>query len=253
MIYDLQKASMLKRISAWLLDIILLTIVAAGFALLFSGLFGFDAHNETLNNTYAKYEQQYGIQFDITQESYDSLSQEQKDLYQAAYDSLSTDHEAVYAYNMLMQLSILIVTLGIFFAYLLLEFAVPLWLKHGQTVGKKIFGIAVMRADGVQLGAVALFVRTVLGKYTIETMIPVLIIMMIFWGSIGIVGPIVLGLIGLLQIVLLIVSRTNSVIHDYLANTVTVDMSSQLIFRTTEELIAYQKRVAAEKAAKQVY
>ena len=84
-------------------------------------------------------------------------------------------------------------------------------------------------------------------------MIPVLIIMMIFWGSIGIVGPIVLGLIGLLQIVLLIVSRTNSVIHDYLANTVTVDMSSQLIFRTTEELIAYQKRVAAEKAAKQVY
>ena len=253
MIYDLQKASMLKRISAWLLDIILLTIVAAGFALLFSGLFGFDAHNETLNNAYAKYEQQYGIQFDITQESYDSLSQEQKDLYQAAYDSLSTDHEAVYAYNMLMQLSILIVTLGIFFAYLLLEFAVPLWLKHGQTVGKKIFGIAVMRADGVQLGAVALFVRTVLGKYTIETMIPVLIIMMIFWGSIGIVGPIVLGLIGLLQIVLLIVSRTNSVIHDYLANTVTVDMSSQLIFRTTEELIAYQKRVAAEKAAKQVY
>ena len=253
MIYDLQKASMLKRISAWLLDIILLTIVAAGFALLFSGLFGFDAHNETLNNAYAKYEQQYGIQFDITQESYDSLSQEQKDLYQAAYDSLSTDHEAVYAYNMLMQLSILIVTLGIFFAYLLLEFAVPLWLKHGQTVGKKIFGIAVMRADGVQLGAVALFVRTVLGKYTIETMIPVLIIMMIFWGSIGIVGPIVLGLIGLLQIVLLIVSRTNSVIHDYLANTVTVDMSSQLIFRTPEELIAYQKRVAAEKAAKQVY
>ena len=253
MIYDLQKASMLKRISAWLLDIILLTIVAAGFALLFSGLFGFDAHNETLNNAYAKYEQQYGIQFDITQESYDSLSQEQKNLYQAAYDSLSTDHEAVYAYNMLMQLSILIVTLGIFFAYLVLEFAVPLWLKHGQTVGKKIFGIAVMRADGVQLGAVALFVRTVLGKYTIETMIPVLIIMMIFWGSIGIVGPIVLGLIGLLQIVLLIASRTNSVIHDYLANTVTVDMSSQLIFRTTEELIAYQKRVAAEKAAKQVY
>ena len=253
MIYDLQKASMLKRISAWLLDIILLTIVAAGFALLFSGLFGFDAHNEALNNAYAKYEQQYGIQFDITQESYDSLSQEQKDLYQAAYDSLSIDHEAVYAYNMLMQLSILIVTLGIFFAYLLLEFAVPLWLKHGQTVGKKIFGIAVMRADGVQLGAVALFVRTVLGKYTIETMIPVLIIMMIFWGSIGIVGPIVLGLIGLLQIILLIVSRTNSVIHDYLANTVTVDMSSQLIFRTTEELIAYQKRVAAEKAAKQVY
>lgn len=253
MIYDLQKASMTKRISAGLLDIILLMILSAGFALLLSGLFGFDGYNRMLDESYAKYEAQYGIQFDITQETFDALTQEQQDAYRQAYDSLSADPDAVYAYNMLMQLSVLITTLGILCAYLLLEFVVPLWLKHGQTVGKKIFGVAVMRADGVQLNAVALFVRTVLGKYTIETMIPVLIVMMIFWGSIGITGPIVLGLIGLLQIVLLIASRTNSLIHDYLANTVTVDMSSQLIFRTTEELIAYQKRVAAEKAARQNY
>lgn len=253
MIYDLQKASMTKRISAWLLDAILLVIVAAGFALLLSSLFGFDGFNQTLDNAYARYETQYGIQFDITQDEYNALPQEKQASYDAAYQSLSSDPDAIYAYNMLMQLSILITSLGIFCAFLLLEFAVPLWLKHGQTVGKKIFGIAVMRTDGVQVNAVSLFVRTILGKYTIETMIPVLIVMMIFWGSIGIVGPIVLGLIGLLQIILLIASRTNSVIHDYLANTVAVDMASQLIFRTTDELIAYQKRVAAEKAAKQNY
>lgn len=253
MIYDLQKASMTKRISAGLLDAILLMILAAGFALLLSGLFGFDSYNNRLSEAYAKYEAQYGIQFDITQDAFSAMSQEQQAAYEQAYDSLSADPEAVYAYNMLMQLSILITTLGIFCAYLVLEFGVPLWLKHGQTVGKKIFGIALMRTDGVQINTVSLFVRTVLGKYTIETMIPVLIIMMVFWGSIGIVGPIVLGLIGLLQIILLIASRTNSLIHDYLANTVAVDMSSQLIFRTTEELIAYQKRVAAEKAARQTY
>ena len=253
MIYDLQKASMTKRISAWLLDAILLVIVAAGFALLLSGLLGFDGYNNTLNDAYAKYEAQYGIEFDISQTEYDAMPAHKQASYDAAYDSLSADPEAIYAYNMLMQLSILITTLAIFLAFLLLEFGVPLWLKHGQTVGKKIFGIAVMRTDGVQMNAVSLFVRTVLGKYSIETMIPVLIVMMVFWGSIGIVGPIVLGLIGLLQIILLIATRTNSVIHDFLANTVAVDMASQLIFRTTEELIAYQKRVAAEKAAKQVY
>lgn len=253
MIYDLQKASLLKRVSAWLLDAILLVIIAAGFALALSGLFGFDAHNQALNETYAKYEAQYGISFDITQAEFDALSQDKQDSYNTAYDALSADPTAVYAYNMLMRLSVLITSLSILCAYLLLEFAVPLWLKHGQTVGKKIFGIAVMRTDGVQISAVSLFVRTVLGKYTIETMIGVLIVMMIFWGSIGIVGPIVLGLIGLLQLLLLIFSRTNSLIHDYLANTVTVDMASQLIFRTTDELIAYQKRVAAEKAAKQIY
>jgi len=49
------------------------------------------------------------------------------------------------------------------------------------------------------------------------------------------------------------VTRNNSAIHDLLAGTVVVDMSSQTIFRSTEELIAYKKRVAAERAARQVY
>ncbi len=253
MIYDLQKASMTKRISAWLLDAILLVIVAVGFAFALSAMLGFDGYNQTLSDAYAKYETQYGIQFDVSPDEYSALTEQQRADYDAAYNSLIADKNAVYAYNMLIQLSLMITSLGILFAFLLLEFAVPLWLKNGQTVGKKIFAIAVMRTDGVQLNAVSLFVRTVLGKYTIETMIPVLIVMMIFWGIIGIVGPIIVALIGLLQIILLIVSRTNSVIHDYLANTVTVDLSSQMIFRTTEELIAYQKQVAAEKAARQSY
>lgn len=253
MIYDLQKASMTKRISAWLLDAILLVIVAVGFAFALSALLGFDSYNQTLSDAYEKYETQYGITFDMSADEFSALSAEQKENYDAAYNSLIADKEAVYAYNMLTQLSLTITSLGILFAFLVLEFGVPLWLKNGQTVGKKIFAIALMRTDGVQINAVSLFVRTILGKYTIETMIPVLIVMMIFWGIIGVVGPIIVVLIGLLQIILLIVSRTNSVIHDMLANTVAVDMSSQMIFRTTQDLITYQKQVAAEKAARQSY
>ena len=44
MIYDVQKASMLKRISAWLLDIILLLVLTVGLGALISlvsvGIFG---------------------------------------------------------------------------------------------------------------------------------------------------------------------------------------------------------------------
>ena len=40
MIYDLQKASMWKRVSAWLFDTILLSIVAVGFAFLLSTILG---------------------------------------------------------------------------------------------------------------------------------------------------------------------------------------------------------------------
>ena len=40
---------------------------------------------------------------------------------------------------------------------------------------------------------------------------------------------------------------------DKLANTVTVDVASQMIFKTHDDMIAYKQKVAAEKAANQVY
>lgn len=253
MINDLQKASLTKRFSAWLLDAILLAIIAVGFALALSALLGFDGHVRTMEDCYAKYEAQYSVSFDISEADYSALSENQKANYDQAFQSLSSDPAAVYAYSMVMQLSVLITSLSILLAYLLLEFVVPLWLKNGQTPGKKVFSIAVMRTDGVQLQPVALFVRTVLGKYAIETMIPVFMILMIFMGTVGILAPIAIGLIGVVQLVLLIATHTNSLIHDRLANTVVVDLSSQMIFRTPEELMAYQQKIAAEKAARSPY
>ena len=253
MIYDLQKASITKRISAWLLDAILLAVIAVGFAFALSALLGFDAHVQTMEDCYTKYETQYSIAFDMSEADYSALSESEKANYDLAFQALSADPAAVYAYSMVMQLSVLITSLSILFSYLLLEFAVPLWLKNGQTPGKKVFGIAVMRTDGVQLQPVALFVRTVLGKYAIETMIPVFMLLMIFMGTVGILAPIAIGLIGLVQLVLVIATKTNSLIHDCLAGTVTVDISSQMIFRTAEELMAYQRKVAAEKAARSPY
>ena len=67
------------------------------------------------------------------------------------------------------------------------------------------------------------------------------------------VGVLILGLLLLLQIILLIATRTNSCIHDVLAKTVTVDMASQLIFEIEEELTAYKNKVHAEKVNRQTY
>ena len=55
------------------------------------------------------------------------------------------------------------------------------------------------------------------------------------------------------QLLCLIISRNNSAIHDLLAGTAVVDISSQMIFRTTDDLIAYKKQIAAEQAARQPY
>ena len=253
MICDLQKASMWKRISAFLFDGILLTIAAVLFAWLLSAVVQYDKPAATLNECYAKYEEVYGVDFDITVDAYQALGEEEAANLDAAYAALAADDEAVYAYNMMMQLTLLITTFGILLGYLLLEFAVPLLLKNGQTLGKKIFGLAVMRTDSVMVTGVTMFVRTILGKYVIGTMIPVYIIIMIYFNSIGIIGPVILLLILLLQIILMAVTKTNSAIHDCLASTVTVDFASQMIFNTREDMIAYKQKLHAEKVASASY
>lgn len=253
MIYDLQKASILKRISAALLDLILLCILAVGLGSAVSSVIGYDRHYQALQDSYAKYESEYGIVFSMSAEDYSAMTPEQLAAYDEAYAALLADEDAIYAYNMVLSQSLVVVSLGILLAYLILEFAIPLLLGNGQTIGKKVFSLALMRTDGVRLQPFALFVRTVLGKYTVETMIPVLIVMMIFWGTIGILGPAILFVLGVAQLVLVIANHHNALIHDLLACTVAVDFSSQMIFRTSEDLLAYKQRVHAEKAAKKEY
>lgn len=253
MIYDLQKASMWKRASAALFDFIILGIVVVGLATLLSNVFGYDKYNNEVNAAYDKYEQQYGIEFEINQEEYDSKTEEEKATWDAAYEALCADEKALYAYNMVFSLSLLIATFSILLAYIILEFAIPAFLGNGQTLGKKIFGIGVMRTDGVKVVGPLMFIRTVLGKFTIETMIPVIILVMIIFNAIGIVGPIIIGLILLVQVILMIKTNTNSMIHDVLAKTVVIDVASQMIFENEEALIKYKTKKHAEQVTRQTY
>lgn len=249
MVYDLQKASLFKRISAFLFDIIILSILAVGFGFIISSLTGFDNYYNSYYNAYADYEESYGIVFDITEDDYNAFSEDEKVVWDEAYNALISDQDAMRAYNMILNLSLIVVVFGILLAYLLLEFVVPLMLGDGRTLGKKIFGLAVMRTDCVRISAPLLFIRTVLGKYTIETMIPVFIAIMILFNMVGIEGSVVLLALLVVQIVILVSSKTNSLIHDLLAKTVVVDYSSQIIFESQDELIEYKKKYYAEKVA----
>ncbi len=253
MIYDLQKASVWKRISAFLFDVILLVILAVSFCWALSAALGFDSHYEAMNSAYAKYEQEYGVSFNMTAEEYNALTEEEQQNYAEASKALSQDSDAVYAYNMILQLTILISTFGILAAFLALEFGVPMLLGHGRTLGKKIFGIAVMKKDGVRVNGVCMFIRTILGKFTIETMIPVMLIFMIFFNVMGVAGTAMLLLLLGVQAGMFLFTRTHTTIHDELASTVTVDFASQMIFDTREELIAYKEKVHAEQAARKEY
>ncbi len=253
MIYDLQRASMWKRLSAALFDSILLGVAAVLFAWLLSIALGFDTHYETLTDAYARCGEEYGVDLNLGLTDYEAMNEQEIVRLNEAYAALSQDDEAVYAYNMLLSLSLTITSLGILMAYLVMEFTIPMCLKNGQTIGKKIFGIGLMRSDGVKITGSGLFARTFLGKYAVCTMVPVLIILMIFFGMLGLTGTLVLAGVGLLQLILLLATRNHTPIHDLFASSVCIDVGSQLIFDTYDDMIAYKKKIHAEQAAKADY
>ena len=251
---DLQKANMWKRISAFLCDIILLAMLAVGFSFFMTWAVNYDHYNDSLNACYEKYEEQYGIEFEITEDQYLALGEEGKKQYDAAFEALSKDQEAVYYFNMVINLTLVILSVSILLAYIVLEFIIPIVLKNGRTAGKRVFGLAVIRTDGVKMNNLQLFARTFVGKFAIETMVPVYILVMIYQNSIGIVGPIVLFGLLILNIVCICTSKTTrSTIHDLIAGTVVVDNASQMIFETEGELLAYKQRLAQERAERSPY
>lgn len=238
---SLQKANFWKRISAYLFDMMLTVMLAVGIASAISAFVSYDKHVAKLESYYIEYEQTYGVDFDITEEQFNKLSQEELDNFQAAQDALGTDERVLKAYNTMFYLTMAIVGGGLLIGHLILYFVIPLFFKNGQTLGKKVFGVAVMRSNCVKLSNPILFIRSILGLYTIETMVPVLFVLMIYFGSLGIVGVIAIILLFVLQVIVMCSTQTHSSIHDLLADTVVVDFASQQIFDSQEELIAFKQ------------
>ena len=70
---DLQKASLWKRMSAYLFDIIILAIVSIGAASALSAAFGYDGYTENMTRFYEQYQEQYGVDFGISAEDFEKL------------------------------------------------------------------------------------------------------------------------------------------------------------------------------------
>ena len=251
--YELQKANMWKRISAALFDVIMISIVVVGLAYLLTSLLGYDSYTERLEAASEAYEHKHGVSFDVTAAEHEAMSEDELVRYEQAWKDFSADKEVSQTYGMIVNLTLIIITFSFLLAFLALEFAVPLLFGNGQTLGKKVFGIGVMRWDGVKLSPLLLFARTVLGKYTVETMVPVLVVIMIYFNFIGIVGTAILFVLLVVQLVLLASTYARTPIHDKLAQTVTVDLASQRIFEDDAALMAYKQQMQAEKAAKAPY
>ena len=254
---DLQKASLWKRVAAGILDVILIVVLATGFGCVISAAVDYDTHSEANKAINQRYIAQYGIDIHMTQEKFNEMTLEEQTAYESNVEAcrvaMNADEEAVRAYTIVVNLSLVVVTGGILLAVLVLELLVPILFGNGMTVGKKVFALCLIRNDGIKLNGVQLFTRVILGKFAIEIMIPVYVGIMMYLGQTN--GILLLFTIALLiaQVIMVLATRNHCLLHDLMAGTVVVDYGSQKIFQSTEELIAYQKRIAAERAARQTY
>lgn len=253
MTVTLQKANFWKRISAFLFDIIVAGMLAFGFAAGLTALCDYDAKANVVNEYYTKYETAYGIDFDISEEDYNALSEAEQAVFTEAYKALYGDPGFQQAYQDVFALTMFMGGGGIFLAYLLWYFVVPLFFGYGQTLGKKMFGLAVIRTNCMKASQPVLFIRTVVGLFAIETLFPLSLLVMIWFNLMDIVGLITIGLLVVLQVVMLIVTSTNSSIHDLLTDTAVIDFGSQQIFDTEEELLAHQQEEHAKAVQKAEY
>ena len=251
--FELQRADFWKRISAFLFDIIIFGILLMGVATAMSAILDYDKYLDIVEQVEMEYVEKYGINPDITDEEFAALTDEEKEPYLECDRKRQQDERLIIAYNILIDFAVAIISVSILVASVVLELVVPIFLKNGQTLGKKIFGLAVIHTNGVRLRGQAHFIRSIIGKCAMETMIPAYLILMVLFGNLGIVGAAVLGLILILQIAVRASTKTRSAIHDLISDTVVVDFQSQMIFENADELIAYKTRLHEEEVNKKEY
>lgn len=251
--FEIQRADFWKRISAYLFDLIMVGIIIVGAAAALSAVFKYDYYVGIAEDVEAEYAEKFGVNRDISSEEFDALTEEQKAVYYACDEARQKDERLIVAYNIMMNLALLITSVSILLGFIVMELIVPIFFKNGQTLGKKVFGLGVIHSNGVRLKGQAHFVRSIIGKCVIEAMVPTYIVLMIIFGNLGIVGTVVLLLLLGLQIFALASTRTRSAIHDLISDTVVVDLGSQLIFENVDELMAYKTKIHEEEVKNQKY
>ena len=134
---DIERASILKRIAASLLDFILVLILSVGAAWLISLITNYNEHIDNVNEYYDYYNEKYDIDLLGTSDKYKDLTEEEQEAYDERLEQANleyaNDKEAIKEFNLVINLSIMIISVGLFFGIFITEFIIPLIFKNGQT------------------------------------------------------------------------------------------------------------------------
>ncbi len=246
-VYGINNASLLKRFAAWLIDMIIIVVLATGFCSLTSIVVKYDDHYQQLEQKYLDYglisanpdaaenENPY-ISCEI---KYDNGEIVAGDPCYASWQEFYKDSEAVKLSQTCDNLMLVILSVGSLLAVLIVEFVVPLLFKNGQTLGKKIMHIALMGNDGIKIRTWMLFARTIIGRYVLETIVPIYCVVYAFINPTGgLLGVIILIVLCAAELLCVGLTTRRAAIHDLVGGTISVDADTQFIARNKQDLEA---------------
>ena len=125
---------------------------------------------------------------------------------------------------------------------LIFDFIIPMILKNGQTIGKKLFAIGYVSKNEIKVKPIQLFIKFLFGDFIINSVMLIFGIYYMFWGN-GYIGLLILAIVLFGNIISFALSKNRTFLSDGIANMFPIDMQEQMLFDTVEEL---QKAKAEE-------
>ena len=183
-VYGIQKASGFRRLAAFLLDVILVCILATGFAAATTSLIKYDDLSGKLNEKYleyglASYNEEGNlvhceIPFQEQGESDEDYLERLKtnDCYNA-YVNLNNDDEAIALEAELVRYTFIIITVSVLLSTAIVYLVFPLLFMNGQTLGMKFVQVGLVTNKGIQVNFANVFLRWSMGFFIIDIMIPI--------------------------------------------------------------------------------
>ncbi len=246
--YKPKLPSFSKRIAAYILDFICVAIVCVGLCLLFSFLFGYDKANDALNLKYVE----YGLKY-YDEENNLLIKEGTTEELSALWELFDQDEKAIQLWNKVVDLSLIIPILSVSISIFIFEFIVPLFMKHGRSIGRYAFKIALITNEGIEVKMIHLFIRFLFGKLMITALIPLICILSVL---LNMANPfIVIMLLGIwiINLILIIKSKNHIGISDFLAKVYPCEIEGQTFFDSVEELNAKKEEEVNRYHRKKVY
>ena len=230
-VYSLNRATGGRRLAAWLLDLILIATLSVGFMLLTSLAVSYDKQQNKLFDYYRTHEVLV-----MDDKNNEVFCKSEDATCQKNWQEFAKDKDAIAQYNKVNELTVVILTVGVFSSLLVTHFIVPLILKDGRTVGKRIMGISLISTDEIRVNTNQMFIRFLMGEFLVTYMIPIILIFTAMISGGGLFYTLTALAIMVANILCLIFTKNRQNLSDLIGKTIAVDTASQIICDTKEEL-----------------